>query len=61
MEDLINILLVDDEQRNLDALEAILDDPGYRLLRADDADLALRLLLEHDIAAIVLDIKLKHR
>jgi signal transduction histidine kinase len=58
MEGVINILLVDDEQRNLDALEAILDDPGYRLLRADDADKALRHLLENDVAAIVLDIKM---
>src|SRR5215470_12457594 len=56
--EVINILLVDDEQRNLDALEAILDEPGYRLLRATDADRALRLLLEHDVAAIVLDIKM---
>jgi signal transduction histidine kinase len=58
MEDPINILLVDDEARNLDALEAILDDPGYRLLRADHADAALRELLSHDVAAIVLDIKM---
>ena len=33
-------------------------DPAYRLLRAEDADKALRLLLEHDVAAIVLDIKM---
>jgi signal transduction histidine kinase len=58
MDDIINILLVDDEQRNLDALEAILDHPGYRLLRADDADKALRLLLANDVAAIILDIKM---
>jgi signal transduction histidine kinase len=54
----IDILLVDDEPRNLDALEAILDDSAYRLLRAQDADRALRLLLENDVAAIVLDIKM---
>src|SRR3954467_3415657 len=58
MEGVINILLVDDEKRNLDALEAILEDPGYRFLRAEDADRALRLLLDHDVAAIVLDIKM---
>src|SRR4051812_28270158 len=54
----IDILLVDDEPRNLDALEAILGDPGYRLLRAEDSDLALRLLLEREVAVIVLDIKM---
>src|SRR5690348_11913249 len=54
----IDILLVDDEPRNLDALEAILADSSYRLLRAHDADRALHLLLNHDVAAIVLDIKM---
>jgi len=54
----VNILLVDDEARNLDALEAILSEPGYRLLRAQDAEQALRLLLDHDVAAVILDIKM---
>ena len=58
MSDTINILLVDDERRNLDALESLLDDPSYRVLRAEDADKALRLLLANDVAAIVLDIKM---
>src|ERR1700722_17159033 len=47
-----------DEPRNLDALEAILEDPSYRLLSAGDADHALKLLLDHEVAAIVLDIKM---
>src|SRR3954467_9568234 len=54
----IDILLVDDESRNLDALEAILSGPSYRLLRAEAPDKALRILLDHDVAAIVLDIKM---
>jgi len=54
----ISILLVDDEPMNLDALEAVLEDPAYRLLRAADADSALRVLLDEDVAAIVLDIKM---
>ena len=58
LEDKIKLLLVDDEPRNLDALEAVLEPDGYTMLRAEDADRALRLLLEHDIAAIVLDIKM---
>ncbi|MDF3070320.1 MAG: putative histidine kinase, atypical hybrid [Polyangiaceae bacterium] len=58
MSDPIDILLVDDEARNLDALEAILDNPDYRLLRAGSGDEALRLLLENDVAAIVLDIRM---
>ncbi len=58
MPEIVKVLLVDDEHRNLDALEAILADQSYCLLRADDADKALRLLLENDVAAIVLDIKM---
>jgi signal transduction histidine kinase len=58
MPDAIHVLLVDDEPRNLDALEAILVHPGYSLLRAEGAEKALRLLLENDVAAIVLDIKM---
>jgi len=54
----IDILLVDDEARNLDALEAILATPGYRFIRALNGDAALRALLKHDIAAMVLDIRM---
>src|SRR5262245_53272932 len=54
----VDILIVDDQPRNLDVLETILVAPGYRLLRAENADTALRLLLDHDVAAIVLDIKM---
>jgi signal transduction histidine kinase len=57
-DDTIAILLVDDEPRNLDALQAVLDEPSYRLLRAENADRALHLLLENDVAAIVMDIKM---
>jgi signal transduction histidine kinase len=54
----IDILLVDDESRNLDALEVILADPAYRLVRAGGGDEALRALLDNDVAAIVLDIRM---
>ncbi len=56
--DSIDILLVDDEPRNLDALEAILDGPAYRLIRASGSDEALQALLTHDVAAMVLDIQM---
>jgi len=36
----INILIVDDEPKNLTVLEAILNDPGYRLVRAETAEQA---------------------
>src|SRR5579885_2898606 len=58
MAEVIDILLVDDDPRNLDALEVILADPGYRLIRATSGDEALRLLLRNEVAAIVLDVRM---
>lgn len=54
----INILIVDDQVPNLDALEAVLDSPDYRLTRATSAQECLLALLKADYAAIVLDIKM---
>lgn len=54
----VNILLVDDQAVNLDALEAILESPEHRLVRALSADEALLALLKSDFAAIVLDIRM---
>ena len=53
-----NILLVDDEARNLDVLDSLLDSPEYNLVRALTAERALMLLLDGDFAAIVLDIQM---
>ncbi len=54
----INILIVDDEPKNLTVLEAILDDPGYRLVRAGTADQALLALLADEFALLILDIRM---
>jgi len=54
----VNILLVDDEPRNLDVLESVLEDANYRLVRAENADEALKALIAGDFAAIVLDIRM---
>jgi signal transduction histidine kinase len=54
----VSILLVDDEPRNLDVLEAILGLSEYRLVRAQTADEALLALLGGEFAAIVLDIRM---
>lgn len=55
----VNVLLVDDESRNLDALESILDSmPGLKLIRALRAEDALLALLHNDFACIVLDIQM---
>ncbi len=54
----INILVVDDEPKNLMALETVLDDPGYRLVRAGSADEALLALVAEEFALLVLDIQM---
>jgi PAS domain S-box-containing protein len=54
----VNILIVDDEPKNLAVLEAILDDPGYRLVRANSAAEALLALLADEFALLILDIRM---
>jgi len=58
MDESVKLLLVDDESRNLDALESILDNSGCTLIRAQTADEALIAILQNDFAAIILDIKM---
>jgi signal transduction histidine kinase len=53
-----NILLVDDRPENLLALEAVLADLGQNLLRAGSGREALRLLLEEQFAAVLLDVRM---
>src|SRR5437763_8621053 len=52
------ILIVDDQPRNLDALEAMLGEMDCTLVRATTADEALLCVVRHDFAALVLDIKM---
>jgi len=52
----VDILLVDDHEENLLALEAILTDPAYNLVRARSGRDALREVLARDFALILLDV-----
>jgi CheY-like chemotaxis protein len=54
----INILIVDDEPKNLTVLEAILDGRGYRLVRAESAEQALLALLADEFALLILDVRM---
>jgi PAS domain S-box-containing protein len=58
LSDDVKVLLVDDERRNLDALESILESSGCSLIKAQTADQALFAILQNEFAAIVLDIKM---
>src|SRR6201995_4434678 len=54
----INILIVDDEPKNLTVLETVLDNPAYRLVKAESADQALLALLVEQFALLILDIRM---
>ena len=56
--DPVDILIVDDRNENLLALEAILEPLGEHLVRASSGEDALRCLLERDIAVILLDVQM---
>jgi response regulator RpfG family c-di-GMP phosphodiesterase len=53
-----NILLVDDRPENLITLEAILEDLGQNLIKANSGQEALRLVLNQDFAVILLDVQM---
>ncbi len=54
----INILMVDDEPSNLEALEAILEGLGQNLIKAGSGTEALRQVLDKDFAVILLDVQM---
>ncbi len=54
----INILIVDDEPKNLTVLESILNQPQYRLVRAASGDEALLALMAEEFALLILDINM---
>jgi two-component sensor histidine kinase/CheY-like chemotaxis protein len=55
---LVNILIVDDEPKNLTVLETVLDSPRYRLVRAESAEQALLALLAEEFAILILDVRM---
>jgi signal transduction histidine kinase len=56
MSEQVDILLVDDHEENLLALEAILVEPSYNLVRASSGGAALKEVLKRDFALILLDV-----
>ena len=57
-DDRVNILLVDDQPANLLALEAMLQGLGQNIIKAESGREALKWLLSHDFAVILLDVKM---
>jgi serine phosphatase RsbU (regulator of sigma subunit) len=54
----VDILLVDDSPANLMALRAILDDLDQNLVTAHSGSEALRYLMDHDVAVILMDVQM---
>ncbi|HYD79533.1 MAG TPA: response regulator [Paucimonas sp.] len=54
----IPILLVDDRPANVIALELILNDPAYEIVKAYSGNEALRLVLKQDFALVLLDVQM---
>ena len=55
-EEQINILMVDDSATNLLALQSILSAPDRNLVNASSGTEALRYLLDHEVAVILMDV-----
>jgi signal transduction histidine kinase len=54
----VNVLLVDDLEENLVALEALIRQPGRRVFSARSGEQALSLMLEHTFALAILDVQM---
>jgi signal transduction histidine kinase len=54
----VHILVVDDVEQNLFAIEALLERPGVRVLKAGSGVAALEILLVQEVALILLDVQM---
>lgn len=54
----VNILIVDDKPESLLSLEALLETPGYNIVKANSGLEALKCLLNDDFAVILLDVQM---
>jgi signal transduction histidine kinase len=53
-----SVLIVDDDPKNLLAMEALLEGMGHKVVLANSGEDALRRVLEHDFAVILLDARM---
>ena len=53
---MINILVCDDDREIVDAIEIYLNQEGYQIFKAYDGEQAVRMLKEHNIQLLIIDI-----
>ena len=53
---MINILVCDDDKEIVDAIEIYLLQEGYNVLKAYDGEMAIKMLKEHDVKLLIMDI-----
>lgn len=51
-----NILVCDDDKEIVDAIEIYLMQEGYNVLKAYDGEMAIKMLKEHDVKLLIMDI-----
>ena len=51
-----NILVCDDDKEIVDAIEIYLRQEGYNVLKAYDGEMAIKMLKEHDVKLLIMDI-----
>src|SRR5437867_6149191 len=56
-EESVNVLIVDDNANNIQALDVVLADMGQNLVRARPGKEALQAVLDHEFAVIILDVQ----
>lgn len=55
---LVNILVVDDQEKNLFAITELLSNPEYKIIKAKTGREAMRYLLEKEFALILMDVQM---
>ncbi len=56
--EILKIMLVDDRPENLTSLKQLLDRPDLEILTAESGNVALGLMLDHDLALVLLDVQM---
>lgn len=54
----VNLMLVDDEEKIISTMKRLLEKRGYNVLTAISGDEALKLLEEHTVHVVILDVKM---